>query len=213
MVLKLHSAWRASAPYRVRIGLNLKGVAYDYSPIDLVAGQQQSPEYHAVNAQDLVPSLVLEDGRVLTQSLSILEWLDETQPGPALLPTDALDRQVVRAMSTIVACDIHPLNNLRILKALTRMGVEEPVRNDWVHRWINDGFRALEQMVARHGAGYAFGDAPTMADCCLVPQVYNAGRFGVDMTPYPAIAAANARALEHPAVAAAHPNNQPDAIL
>lgn len=213
MVLKLHSAWRASAPYRVRIGLNLKGVAYDYVPVDLVKGQQQSPEYHAVNAQDLVPALVLEDGRVLTQSLSILEWLEETQPGPALLPKDPLDRQAVRAMATIVACDIHPLNNLRILKALAGLGVEEPKRNEWVHRWIGDGFSALEQMVARHGGGYAFGDTPTLADCCLVPQVYNAGRFGVDMTPYPAIAAANARALDHPAIAAAHPNHQPDAIL
>ncbi len=212
MVLKLHSAWRASAPYRVRIGLNLKGVAYDYLPVDLVKGQQKNPEYHAVNAQDLVPSLVLEDGRVLTQSLSILEWLEETQPGPALLPKDPLDRQVVRAMAAIVACDIHPVNNLRILKALSALGVEEPARNDWVHRWIGDGFAALEQMVSRHGGGYAFGDTPTLADCCLVPQVYNAGRFGVDMAAFPAIAAANARALEHPAIAAAHPDQQPDAV-
>ena len=213
MVLKLHSAWRASAPYRVRIGLNLKGVPYDYAPVDLVAGQQQGPEYHAVNAQDLVPSLVLEDGRVLTQSLSILEWLEETHPEPALLPEDPLDRQVVRAMAAIVACDIHPVNNLRILKALAKLGVDEPARNDWVHRWISDGFRALEQMVARHGGAWAFGDTPTIADCCLVPQVYNAGRFGVDMSPFPTISAVVSRALEHPAIAAAHPNNQPDAVL
>lgn len=213
MVLKPHSAWRASAPYRVRIGLNLKGLAYEYAPVDLVAGQQQSPEYHAVNAQDLVPSIELEDGRVLTQSLAILEWLEETHPDPALLPRDPLGRHTVRAMAAIVACDIHPVNNLRILKALAKAGVEEPARNEWVHRWIGDGFRALEQMVARHGGGYAFGDTPTIADCCLVPQVYNAGRFGVDMNPFPAIAAANARALAHPAIAAAHPNNQPDAVL
>jgi len=212
MVLKLHSAWRASAPYRVRIGLNLKGVAYEYAPVDLVAGQQKSPAYHAVNAQDLVPSLVLEDGRVLTQSLSILEWLEETRPEPALLPKDAFDRQIVRAMATIVACDIHPVNNLRILKALAGLGIEEPARNDWARRWIGDGFTALEPMVAEHGAGYAFGETPTLADCCLVPQVYNAARFAVDMTPFPAIAAAAARAAEHPAIAAAHPNNQPDAI-
>ncbi|MES2034550.1 MAG: maleylacetoacetate isomerase [Pseudomonadota bacterium] len=212
MVLKLHSAWRASAPYRVRIGLNLKGVAYDYVPVDLVAGQQKSAAYHAVNAQDLVPSLVLEDGRVLTQSLSILEWLEETFPEPALLPKDAFDRQVVRAMATIVACDIHPVNNLRILKALSGLGVEEPARNDWARRWINDGFAALEPMVAAHGRGYAFGDTPTLADACLTPQVYNAARFAVDMTPFPAIAAAAAMAAEHPAIAAAHPNNQPDAI-
>jgi len=212
MVLKLHSAWRASAPYRVRIGLNLKGVPYEYAPVDLVAGQQKSPAYHAVNAQDLVPSLVLEDGRVLTQSLSILEWLEETHPEPALLPTDAFERQIVRAMATIVACDIHPVNNLRILKALAGLGVEEPARNAWAQRWIGDGFAALEPMIARHGAGYAFGETPTIADACLVPQVYNAARFAVDMTPFPAIAAAAARAAEHPAIAAAHPNNQPDAI-
>lgn len=212
MVLKLHSAWRASAPYRVRIGLNLKGVAYDYVPVDLVAGQQKSEAYHAVNAQDLVPSLVLEDGRVLTQSLSILEWLEETHPEPALLPKDAFDRQIVRAMATIVACDIHPVNNLRILKALAGLGIEEPARNEWARRWIVDGFTALEPMVARHGAGYAFGETPTLADCCLVPQVYNAARFAVDMTPFPAITAAASKAAELPAIAAAHPNNQPDAI-
>ena len=212
MVLKLHSAWRASAPYRVRIGLNLKGVDYEVAPVDLVAGQQKSEAYHAVNAQDLVPSLVLEDGRVLTQSLSILEWLEETQPGPALLPADAFDRQVVRAMAFIVACDIHPVNNLRILKALAGLGVEEPARNSWARRWISEGFAALEPMIARHGAGYAFGDAPTLADACLVPQVYNAARFAVDLTPFPAIAAAAPRAGEHPAIAAAHPNLQPDAI-
>lgn len=213
MVLKLHSAWRASAPYRVRIGLNLKGVAYEYAPIDLVAGQQKSPAYHAVNAQDLVPSLVLEDGRVLTQSLSILEWLEETHPEPPLLPKDAFDRQRVRAMATIVACDIHPVNNLRILKALAGLGVDEPGRNAWAQRWIGDGFAALEPMVAAYGKGYAFGDTPTLADACIVPQVYNAARFAVDMTPFPAIAAAAARAVEHPAIAAAHPNNQPDAVL
>ncbi|HRD46803.1 MAG TPA: maleylacetoacetate isomerase [Caulobacter sp.] len=213
MVLKLHSAWRASAPYRVRIGLNLKGVAYDYVPVDLVKGQQQSPEYQAVNAQKLVPSLELEDGRVLTQSLPILEWLEETHPEPALLPKDAYDRQVVRAMAAIVACDIHPVNNLRILKALSGLGVDEPTRNAWVHRWIGDGFAALERMVALHGGVWAFGDTPTLADCCLVPQVYNAARFGVDMTPFPTISAVVARAQEHPAIAAAHPNNQPDAVL
>ena len=212
MVLRLHSAWRASAPYRVRIGLNLKGLAYEVVPVDLVAGQQKSEAYHAVNAQDLVPALVLEDGRVLTQSLSILEWLDEAHPQPPLLPGDALDRQVVRAMAFIVACDIHPVNNLRILKTLAGLGVDEPGRNAWAQRWISDGFAALEPMIARHGRGYAFGDTPTLADACLVPQVYNAARFAVDMAPFPAISAAAARAGAHPVIAAAHPNLQPDAI-
>ena len=210
MGLLLHSAWRASAPYRVRIGLNLKSLSYDYAPVDLVAGQQGGEVYGAVNAQHLVPALEAE-GHVLTQSLSILEWLEETHPEPPLLPKDPFDRQVVRAMSGIVACDIHPLNNLRILKTLARLEVGQEAVDDWVQRWISDGFTALEPMVARHGAGYAFGDSPTMADCLIVPQVYNARRFKVDLSPFPAIIGAADHAVEHPAIAAAHPNNQPDA--
>jgi maleylacetoacetate isomerase/maleylpyruvate isomerase len=211
MSLVLHSAWRASAPYRVRIGLNLKGLAYDYAPVNLVTGQQQSPEYQALNPQRLVPALEA-DGHILTQSLAILEWLEETHPEPPLLPKDPFDRAVVRAMCGIVACDIHPVNNLRILKALTAMGQDEAQRNEWAARWINDGFAALEPMVAGHGKGWAFGDAPTLADCVLVPQVYNARRFGVDLTPYPAITAVADSAGQHPAFAAAHPDRQPDAV-
>ena len=212
MGLLLHSAWRASAPYRVRIGLNLKGLSYDYAPVDLVAGQQGGEVYGAVNAQHLVPALEA-DGHVLTQSLSILEWLDETYREPPLLPKDPFDWQVVRAMSGIVACDIHPLNNLRILKTLARLEVGQEAVDDWVQRWISDGFTALEPMVARHGASYAFGDSPTMADCLIVPQVYNARRFKVDLSPFPAIIGAADHAVKHPAIAAAHPNNQPDAIV
>lgn len=210
MKLILHSAWRASAPYRVRIGLNLKGLDYAIAPVDLVSSQHHGEAYRALNAQALVPTLDV-DGRPLTQSLAILEWLDETVPEPRLLPADPFDRATVRAMAEIVACDIHPVNNLRILRALTGLGVDQDGRDAWARRWIADGFTALEPMVARHGKGYAFGDAPGLADCCLVPQVYNAARFHVDMTPFPAISAAVARALEHPAIAAAHPNLQPDA--
>jgi maleylacetoacetate isomerase len=211
MKLILHSAWRASAPYRVRIGLNLKGLAYDYAPLDLAGSQHHQPAYAALNPQRLVPTLEV-DGQILTQSLAILEWLDEAVPQPALLPADPFERATVRAMAEIVACDIHPVNNLRILRALSGLGVEEEARNAWARRWIHDGFSALEPMIARHGRGYAFGDTPSLADCCLVPQVYNAARFQTDLTPFPALRAAVERALEHPAFKAAHPNLQPDAV-
>ena len=207
----LHSAWRASAPYRVRIALNLKGVPYDYAPVNLLAGQQKSPEYRTLNAQGLVPALEV-DGRVLTQSLSIIEWLDETHPEPPLLPKDAFDRATVRTMVGIIACDIHPVNNLRIMKALAGLGIDEDGRNTWARRWITEGFDALEPMVARHGQGWSFGDTPTLADCCLVPQIYNAQRFGVDLAPYPAISSVAEAAQAHPAFVAAHPNQQPDAV-
>ncbi len=211
MKLTLHSAWRSSAAYRVRIGLNLKGLAYDIVPVNLVASQHLEPAFAALNPQRLLPALEV-DGRVLTQSLSILEWLDETVPDPALLPADPFDRVIVRSMAQIIASDIHPLNNLRILRALTALEVDEPGREAWIGRWITDGFTALETMIAQHGGGYAFGDTPGLADCCLVPQVYNAERFKTDLTPFPAIRAVAARCAEHPAFAAAHPNQQPDAI-
>ena len=211
MKLTLHSAWRSSAAYRVRIGLNLKGLAYDIAPVNLVANQHQAPAFAALNPQRFLPALEV-DGRTLTQSLAILDWLDETVPTPPLLPADPFDRAVVRSMAQIVASDIHPVNNLRILRALTDLGVDEPGREAWIGRWITDGFTALETMVARHGAGYAFGEAPTLADCCLIPQVYNAERFRTDLTPFPALRAVAARCAEHPAFAAAHPNQQPDAI-
>ena len=208
----LYSAWRATAPYRVRIGLALKGVAYDYAAVDLLRGDQRAPAYKAVNPQGLTPALDLGDGHVLTQSLAILEWLEEAHPQPAILPKTLLDRQRVRAMALIIACDIHPLNNTRIGQALNRLGVSEADNLAWVRRWITDGFDTLEPMIARYGAGYAFGDAPTLADCCLIPQVYSARRFEVDLTPYPAIVAVEAHAAEHPAFQAAHPTKQPDAV-
>ncbi len=209
--LVLHSMWRATAPYRVRIGLNLKGLDYDYASVDLVGGEGRREPYLAKNRQGLVPTLETADGP-LTQSLAILEWLEETHPEPPLLPETPQERQIVRAMAEIIACDIHPLNNLRVLQALSRMGhpfgAEDQTK--WIHGWIAAGFDALEPMIARHGQGFAFGAAPGMADCCLVPQVYSAHRYGLDLAPYPAIRAVAARAAEQPAFAAAHPDRQPD---
>lgn len=149
MTLVLHSAWRASAPYRVRLALNLKGLAYDYAPVDLAGGQQHSEAYRALNPQGLTPALEA-DGVVLTQSLAILEWLEETHPEPALLPKSPADRAVVRTMMGIIACDIHPVNNLRILQALTKAGLDEAARTAWAQRWINDGFAVLEQIGRAH---------------------------------------------------------------
>ena len=211
MTFVLHSYWRATAPYRVRIGLNLKGLAYDYAPVDLAAGDQRSEAYRRLNPQGLTPALETDDGRVLTQSLAILEWLEEVHPVPPLLPADPYDRAVVRAMAGLVACDIHPLNNLRVQQQLARMGQDEAARLAWTQRWITDGFSALEPMIARHTAGFCFGAEPGLADCLLIPQVYSAERYEVDLAPYPAIRAAAARCAEHPAFQAAHPDRQPDA--
>jgi maleylacetoacetate isomerase len=210
MAYTLYSAWRATAPYRVRIGLALKGVDYDYVALDLIKGDQRAPEYRAVNPQGLTPALDI-GGHVLTQSLAILEWLEETRPKPAILPTEPLDRATVRAMAGIIACDIHPLNNTRVGRELHKRGVDQAGILAWTQRWITDGFDTLEPIIARHGRGFAFGETPTLADCCLIPQVYSANRYEVDLTSYPAIRAVAERAAEHPAFQAAHPNNQPDA--
>jgi maleylacetoacetate isomerase len=211
--LTLYAYWRATAPYRVRIGLNLKGLTFEYVPVNLLGAQQRGDLYGALNPQHLVPTLDA-DGVLLTQSLAILEWLEETRPSPPLLPQSPGERAVVRAMAAIVACDIHPLNNLRVLQALAQFGAPMggPAQTAWASRWIEDGFAALEPMVARHGGGFAFGETPTLADCCLIPQIWASGRFGVDMAAFPALAAVAQRAASHPAFIAAEPQRQPDAV-
>jgi len=211
MGLVLHSYWRSSASYRVRIALNLKGLAYEQVTHDLRTGAQGLPAYQSLNPQMMVPALETED-LVIPQSPAILEWLEERYPEPPLLPKDPDGRAIVRAMAALVACDIHPLNNLRVLKALREDLSATPDQvNRWIARWIQDGFAALEPLISRHGGTFAFGDAPTLADCCLVPQVYSAERFGVDLTPYPKIVAVASNAQGLPAFAAAHPSRQPDA--
>ena len=207
----LHGYWRSGAAYRVRIALNLKGLAYRQSAHDLRTGAQGAPDYLALNPQGLVPALET-DGAVLIQSPAILEWLEETCPQPPLLPLDAVDRAQVRAMSALIACDIHPLNNLRIGKALReRFGADQAAVDAWAARWIQQGFSALEALVNRHGRGWCFGDRPGLADCYLIPQIYSARRFNVELGAYPRLLEIEAAAARHPAFAAAHPNEQPDA--
>ena len=211
--MRLHGYWRSGTSYRVRIALALKGLPYDQVRHDLRRGDHRTDAYAAFNPQRLVPALEI-DGLVLTQSPAIIEWLEERHPTPPLLPADADARALVRAMAATVACDIHPLGNLRILDALrSEFGADAPAVSRWVARWIGDGFAALEVLVSRHGRGFAFGDAPTIADCHLVPQLYSAERFGVDLAPYPTLVAAGARARALPLVAAAHPDRQPDAMI
>jgi len=212
--LKLFSYWRSSAAYRVRIGLNLKGLAYETEPVHLLrdGGEQHGAAFREANPQGLVP--VLQHGqRMLRQSVAILEYLDETWPDHPLLPAVARDRQRVRAIAQVVACDIHPLNNLRVLQYFDReWHVPQPERDEWVRHWIVEGFLAVEAMLTDHPATGRFceGDRPTLADCCLVPQVYNARRFGVDLNPFPTIARIEEACLKLPAFDAARPERQPD---
>jgi maleylpyruvate isomerase len=207
----LHGYWRSTASYRVRIALNLKGVAHDQRTHDLRQGAQRSDAYLTLNAQGLVPALEI-DGTVLTQSLAILEWLDEVHPTPPLLPSTPGARAVVRAMASLIASDIHPLNNLRVLNTLRGdFAATDAQVQAWIVHWIGEGFGALERLVERHGGAFAFGDTPTLADCCLVPQIYSAERFAADLTPFARLVAIGARARALPAFAAAHPDRQPDA--
>ena len=207
----LHGYWRSGTSYRTRIALNLKGLAYEQAGIDLRTGAQKSDAFLALNPQGLVPALEA-DGAVLTQSPAILEWLEETHPEPPLLPTSSVARAQVRAMAALVACDIHPLNNLRVLKALREaFDADQDAVDAWAGRWITAGFEALEALIERHGDGWCFGAAPTLADCCLIPQVYSARRFNTPLDAFPRILAIEEKAAGHPAFMAAHPDRQPDA--
>jgi len=213
--LQLYSYWRSSAAYRVRIGLNLKGLEHEIIPVHLVrdGGQQHSIEYREINPQQLVPVL-LHGHRRLTQSLAILEYLDEVWPDRALLPSTARERQRVRSLALLVACDIHPLNNLRVLQYLeNEWNAPQPERDEWVRHWIVEGFAAAEAMLADHPSTgeYCEGNLPGYADCCVIPQVYNARRFGVDMDQFPTMQRIEAACLALPAFDAARPERQPDA--
>jgi maleylpyruvate isomerase len=213
--MKLHTYFRSSAAYRVRIALNLKGLPYEAVPVHLLrgGGEQLQDSYREINPSASVPALQDERGTV-TQSMAIVEYLEETHPKPPLLPRDTLARAHVRELAQIIACDIHPLNNLRVLRYLVdELGVSEDAKKDWYRHWIKEGFAALEAHLTRdlYTADFCHGTAPTLADCFLVPQVYNAERFEIDMSPYPTIAGINANCLALAAFAEAHPSRQPDA--
>jgi maleylacetoacetate isomerase len=212
MSVKLYTYFRSSAAYRVRIALNLKGLPYEMASIHLTkdGGQQRKPEFRAVNPHMRVPALEVPNGEILTQSLAIIEYLDEIHPEPPLLPADALERAKVRAIAQIVACDIHPLNNLVALQYIKRaLKHEQPEIDAWYHHWVTEGFKAIEAMI---GPGpYACGAQVTLADTCLVPQVFNARRLKVPLDSFPKIIAADAACLKLPAFDKARPENQPDA--
>jgi maleylacetoacetate isomerase len=210
--VKLYSYFRSSAAYRVRIALNIKSITPDMIPIHLLkdGGQHRSAEYRAINPHGRVPTLVLDDGEVLIQSLAIIEYLDETAPQPPLLPSDPVARAQVRAVSQIVACDIHPLNNLGTLQYLKRaLGQEQATIDAWYHHWVRSGFEAIEAMITP--GPYAFGPHISLADVFLVPQVYNARRLKVPLDAFPKIVAVEAACLALPAFDKARPENQPDA--
>lgn len=213
--MQLFTYYRSSASYRVRIALNLKGLNAEQIAVNLAAGEQLDEDYAKWNPQKLIPALVADEGSVLTQSLAIIEYLEEKFPEtPRLLPADAEGRARVRALAQSVASEIAPLNNLRVLKFLVSdMGADEAQKNAWYQHWIRLGFEALETMLQYGQSGiYCFGDTPTMADCCLVPQVYNAQRFSCDMSPYPTVMRIAEACAAHPAFAAAHPSKQADAV-
>jgi maleylpyruvate isomerase len=209
--MKLHGYFRSSAAYRVRIALNLKGLRADHLPHHLRKGEQCAPAYLAINPQGLVPTLEDDVGAVITQSLAIVEWLEETHPAPPLLPKEPLRRAKVRAFALAIACDTHPVQNLKVLARLRELGVGEEQVTAWA-AWVNrEGLTACEKLIAGEAGPFCFGSAPTVADLCLVPQLANARRFGVDVNAYPRLLQAEAACKTLPAFADAAPDKQVDA--
>jgi maleylacetoacetate isomerase len=210
--MKLYTYWRSSAAWRVRITLALKTVAYEAVPISLIAngGEQHSESYTALNSQHLVPTLVLPDGTALTQSLAIIDWLEATYPNPALLPANPITRAKVLATAHVVAMDIHPINNLRVLKKLgDQFGADADAKTKWMQHWMKLGFDALEHEL--EPSPFAFGATPSLADICLIPQLYNARRWGMDISNWPKLLAIETECLAHAAFSSTAPEKQNDA--
>lgn len=213
--MKLYNFFRSGTSHRLRIALNLKGLDTQYIPVDLRTEQHLKDDFKAVNPQMLVPALATDDGKVLIQSPAIIEWLEEQYPTPALLPADATGRQKVRALAAIVGCDIHPINNRRILEYLRKQfGADEAAVNAWCGTWITAGFDAYEALLAadQNRGRFSYGDQPTIADCYLIPQVESARRFKVDLSRWPLISAIDAACGELEAFSKAAPSAQPDAV-
>jgi maleylpyruvate isomerase len=209
--MKLHGYFRSSAAYRVRIALNLKGLAAEHLPHHLRKGEQTTPDYLVLNPQGLVPTLEDGEGGILTQSLAIIEWLDETHPTPPLLPLGALQRAKARAFALAIACDVHPVQNLKVLARLRQLGLPEEKVTEWA-AWANrEGLAACEKLTAKEPGPFCFGEVPTIADLCLVPQLANARRFGVDLAAFPRLLKAEAAAKNLKAFSDAAPDKQPDA--
>jgi maleylpyruvate isomerase len=207
--MTLYGYWRSTASWRVRLALALKGLPFETVPVHLANGGQLTPEFRALNPQGMVPALQLDDGTMLTQSLAILEWIEETHPAPALLPTDPVARAQIRAFAEIIACDIHPIQNLKILKKLRALGQDQDGVNAWAAWIIEDGLDACEALIAGRSGPYCFGDKVTLADVLLVPQLSNARRFGADMR-WPRILDVEAACQQLPAFKASAPEAQPD---
>lgn len=209
--MRLYGYYRSSAAWRVRIALNLKGLSADHFARHLRRGEQRAVDYLTVNPQGLVPTLALDDGTALTQSLAICEWLEETRPTPSLLPGDALTRARIRALALTIACDVHPVQNLRVLERLRALGAPEADVTGWARWAIGEGLRACETLIAEAPGPFCFGATPTLADVCLIPQLYNARRFGVDLSGWRRLLQAEAAAMALAAFADTAPERQPDA--
>lgn len=213
--MHLYNFFNSSTSYRVRIALALKGLDYQHHGINIRIGEQTSVSYLSINPSKGVPALITDDDQTLSQSMAIIDYLDNTHPITRLIPTDNIDRSRVLELANVIACDMHPVNNLRILGYLKKeFGISEEQKNNWYQHWINEGFTAVETLLSKYGHGvYCFGEQPTLADCCLVPQVANALRFGCDLSAFPKVLAIYEHCQKQPAFQQAAPDKQPDYIL